>query len=124
MKLKSEKVKQWKREKVWLALIAVALLAGCSRNSGTVSDRPAVPMRQVTDDLGRTISVPVKITRVVSLAPSLTENIFAVGAGDRLVGVTTFCNYPEEAKAIAKAGDTLNPNIETIIALKHDVVFV
>ncbi len=81
-------------------------------------------MRQVTDDLGRTVVVPVKVTRVVSLAPNLTENIFAVGAGDRLVGVTTFCNYPEEAKSIAKIGDTMNPNMESIVALKPDVVFV
>src|SRR6185436_13845105 len=70
------------------------------------------------------VTVPVKITRVVSLAPSVTENIFAVGAGDRLVGVTTFCNYPEEAKSIAKIGDTMNPNMETIVGLKPDIVFV
>ena len=54
----------------------------------------------------------------------MTESIFAVGAGDRLVGDTTYCNYPEAAKSIQKVGDTLNPNIETIVALKPDVVFV
>ncbi len=78
----------------------------------------------MTDDLGRTVTVPTKITRIVSLAPNLTENIFAVGAGDRLVGDTTFCNYPEEAKAVAKVGDTMTPNMESIIALKPDVVLV
>jgi iron complex transport system substrate-binding protein len=83
-----------------------------------------VPTRLVSDDLGRQITLPVKISRAVSLAPSLTESIFAVGAGDRLVGVTTYCDYPEQAKAIAKVGDTMNPNIETIVALKPDVVFV
>jgi iron complex transport system substrate-binding protein len=81
-------------------------------------------MRKITDDLGRTVVVPVKINRVVSLAPSITENIFAVGGGDRLVGVTSYCNYPEAAQSIAKVGDTLNPNIESIIALKPDLVFV
>ena len=81
-------------------------------------------MRIVTDDLDRRVTVPVKITRVVSLAPNLTEMIFAVGAGDRLVGVTTFCNYPEQANAIPKIGDTMTPNMESIIALKPDVVFV
>ena len=65
-----------------------------------------------------------KISRVISLAPSVTESVFAVGAGDRLVGDTTYCNYPEEAKAIQKVGDTLNPNMETIVALKPDIVFV
>ena len=105
---------------------AVAVFAGCRSNvSIPNTNAPAtVAMRQVTDDLGRTVAVPVKITMVVSLAPNLTENIFAVGAGDRLVGVTTFCNYPEAAKSIAKIGDTMNPNMESIIALKPDVVFV
>jgi len=88
--------------------------------------KPAKPVetRQVTDDLGRTVTLPTKITRAVSLAPNLTENIFAVGAGDRLVGVTTFCNYPDAAKSIAKVGDTMTPNMESIVALKPDVVFV
>jgi iron complex transport system substrate-binding protein len=81
-------------------------------------------MREVTDDLGRVVMIPQSVTRVVSLAPNLTENIFAVGAGDRLVGVTTYCNYPEQARSIAKIGDTMSPNIETIIALKPDIVFV
>lgn len=79
---------------------------------------------EVTDELGRKINLPSKITRAVSLAPNLTEIIFAVGAGDKLVGVTSFCNYPEAATKIQKVGDTLNPNIENIIALKPQVVFV
>jgi iron complex transport system substrate-binding protein len=54
----------------------------------------------------------------------LTESIFAVGAGDKLVGVTTYCNYPEAAMAVGKVGDTQTPNIERIVALKPDVVFV
>jgi iron complex transport system substrate-binding protein len=81
-------------------------------------------MREVTDDLGRKIKIPSKVDRVVSLAPNLTENIFAVGAGDRLVGVTTFCNYPAEAEKIRKIGDTMAPNMEAIIALKPQIVFV
>jgi iron complex transport system substrate-binding protein len=81
-------------------------------------------MRDVTDDLGRKIKIPESVDRVVSLAPNLTENIFAVGAGDRLVGVTSFCNYPESARKIQKVGDTISPNIETIIALKPQIVFV
>lgn len=81
-------------------------------------------MRVVTDDLDRKVTIPTNVTRVVSLAPNLTESIFAVGAGDRLVGVTTFCNYPEQAKQIGKIGDTMNPNMESIVALKPDIVFV
>jgi len=60
----------------------------------------------------------------VSLAPSVTESVFAVGAGDKLVGDTTYCDFPEQAKSIAKVGDTMSPNMETIVALKPDVVLV
>jgi iron complex transport system substrate-binding protein len=70
------------------------------------------------------MTVPGRITRAVSLAPSVTESVFAVGGGDRLVGVTTYCDYPAQARTIAKVGDTLNPNLETIISLKPEVVFV
>ena len=112
-----------------LALV-VSVIPSCTRSVevGNVPDSKnaskSVSMRIVTDDLERRITVPVNVKRVVSTAPSATEMIFAVGAGDRLVGVTTFCDYPEEAKSIAKIGDTMNPNIETIIALRPDIVFV
>jgi len=80
--------------------------------------------REISDDLGRKIRIPEKIERAVSLAPNLTESIFAVGAGDKLVGVTSFCNYPADAEKIQKVGDTISPNMETIIALKPNIVFV
>jgi len=80
--------------------------------------------REVLDDREKKVSLPAKIDRAISLAPNITEIVFAVGAGDKLVGVTTFCNYPEEATKIQKVGDTLKPNIENIIALKPQVVFV
>lgn len=83
-----------------------------------------VTTRTFVDDEGRTIAVPEKIDRVVSLAPNLTEIVFALGAGDRLVGNTTYCDYPVEAKSITKVGDTLHPSIERIIALKPQVVLV
>ncbi|MEP7212858.1 MAG: cobalamin-binding protein [Acidobacteriota bacterium] len=85
---------------------------------------PVEQFREFTDDLGRTVRLPLKIDRVVSLAPNLTENIFAVGAGDRLVGVTTYCDYPKEALSIEKVGDTQTPNAERIIALRPQVVLV
>jgi iron complex transport system substrate-binding protein len=102
-------------------VLACLLFAGCGPEPRKESPKPE---RTVTDDLGRTVSIPNEITRVVSLAPSLTEMVYTVGAGDRLVGVTTFCDYPPEAKQIAKIGDTMNPNVETIIGLKPDIVLV
>lgn len=97
------------------------LLAGCYRS---VPPPRELPVRTFTDDLGRTVKVPEKVDSIVSLAPNLTEIVFAVGAGDRLVGVTTFCNYPKETAGIRKVGDTQKPNIETIVALKPQIVFV
>jgi len=80
--------------------------------------------RELTDDLGRKVTLPQTVNRVISLAPNLTEIVFAVDGGDKLVGDTTYCNYPEAAKSIQKIGDTINPNLEAIIAVKPDVVFV
>jgi iron complex transport system substrate-binding protein len=80
--------------------------------------------REVTDEAGRRVIIPEKIDRIVSLAPNLTEIVYAVGAGDRLVGDTTYCDYPEAAKKVAKVGDTMTPSVERIIALKPQIVLV
>lgn len=60
--------------------------------------------------------------RIVSTAPSVTEMLYALGLGERVVGVTTFCRYPPEAAAKAKIGDYLRPNLEAIVVLKPDLV--
>jgi iron complex transport system substrate-binding protein len=60
--------------------------------------------------------------RIVSLAPSMTEILFALGLGDRTVGVTSFCDYPEEAKAKPKIGGMSNPSLEAIVSMKPDIV--
>lgn len=59
----------------------------------------------------------------VSLMPSNTEILFALGAGESIAGDTKFCDYPEEAKKISKVGDFIHPDMERIVALKPDVVF-
>ena len=64
--------------------------------------------------------VPPK--RIVSLAPSMTEILFALGLGDSIVGVTSYCDYPEEAKKKPKIGGMSNPSLETIITMKPDIV--
>ncbi len=60
--------------------------------------------------------------RIVSLAPTVTETIFALGLGDRLIGVTTFCDYPEQAKKIPQLGSYFDTNIEKALAMKTDLV--
>ncbi len=113
-----------------LALIllgAIAFIFACAPPKRETAQRNAVgekDAREVTDEAGRRVRVPLSLQRIVSLAPNLTEIVYAVGAGDRLVGDTTYCDYPEEAKHIAKVGDTLQPNIERIIALRPQLILV
>ena len=102
--------------------VALCLFSACSasRNSNT----PTASRRQITDDSGKQVSLPPQVNRVVSLAPNLTEIVFAIGGGDRLVGRTSYCDFPAEAKSVAEVGDTLHPSLERIIALKPQVVLV
>ena len=60
--------------------------------------------------------------RIISLSPGVTEILFAIGAGDRVVGVTDFCVFPEKAKSLPKVGGLLNPSYETLITLKPDLI--
>jgi iron complex transport system substrate-binding protein len=60
--------------------------------------------------------------RIVSLAPSLTESVFALGLGDRLVGVSLYCDYPPEAQRIDRVGTFVTPNVEAIVAKRPDIV--
>jgi iron complex transport system substrate-binding protein len=62
--------------------------------------------------------------RIVSLAPALTETVFALGLGDRVVGVTRFCDYPPETRAKAKVGGYVDPSVEAVLALRPDLVLV
>ena len=63
-------------------------------------------------------------TRIVSTAPSITEMLYELELGDRVVGVTTYCHYPPEVRSKPKIGSYLNPNFETTLALKPDLVVV
>ena len=109
-----------------LGLIAgvLALASACSIPLGNVAPDSPSETREVADEAGRRLRVPLRIERVISLAPNLTEMVYAVGAGDRLVGNTTFCDYPPAALRVAKVGDTLHPNIERIIALRPQLILV
>jgi iron complex transport system substrate-binding protein len=109
-----------------LALLAAAAFALPLRaspglpHSSRSSDGPA--RLAVTDELGRTIEVPQPVLRIVSLAPSMTETVFALGAGDRLVGDTNSSDYPAAAQTIARVGSEQTPSIEAIVALHPDLV--
>lgn len=113
-----------------VAIMAALLAAGCSPQAEPQAVAPEVSAASVTypvtitDDASRSVTVAAEPTRIVSLAPANTEILFAVGAGDRLVGVTTYDDYPAEVADIAKMGDFAGPNIEAIAAADPDVIFV
>ena len=108
-----------------LALLIIAL-AGCAGAKVPEDSEPvgteAPESVSVVDDAGRTVEIVKNPQRLVSLAPSNTEILFALGLGDKVVGVTDFCDYPEEAKAIEQVGTYFEPNIEMIFSLSPDLV--
>ncbi|WP_430351116.1 ABC transporter substrate-binding protein [Thermoanaerobacterium thermosaccharolyticum] len=78
---------------------------------------------KITDFMGRQVTIKKEPKRIVSLSPSTTELIYAIGAGKDVVGVTNYDNYPPEVKSVAKVGGYEGPNIEAILAQKPDIVF-
>lgn len=107
------------------ALFVAGLLLCCTIESAAQATLSTpVPMHEVTDEVGRTIRIPVNPNRIVSLAPSLTETVYALGAEDRLVGDTDYCDYPPEAQKKPKVGGVIDPNLEEIAALHPDLVLV
>jgi iron complex transport system substrate-binding protein len=80
--------------------------------------------KDFVDEAGRTVHVPQPVQRIVSLAPSLTETIYALGLQDRLVGDTDYCDYPPDAQKKPKVGGAINPSLEQIVALRPDLVLV
>ena len=76
----------------------------------------------VQDALGNTVRLPHPAKRIISLAPHNTENLFAAGAGALLVGATQYSDYPEAAKKVPRVGGYTGLDLETIIALKPDLI--
>ena len=77
--------------------------------------------RTVTDEVGRQLNVPDRLKRIVSLAPSITEVIFALGKEDLLTGITQFSDYPPETKDLPGVGSYVHLDLEKIVALKPDL---
>jgi iron complex transport system substrate-binding protein len=97
-------------------LLLLVLLVGCSKPAG-----PPAGTREFVDSRGKTVKIVYPPRRIVSIIPSTTELLYAVGAGDQVAGVTTYCDYPPEAKSKPKIGDIV-VDYERLAALKPDVV--
>ena len=104
-----------KRLALILVVLALMLTPACSSEG---SSNP----RTITDDLGRTVNIKETPQRIVSLAPSITETLFALDSGNKVVGVTDACDYPPEALTKPKVGDYFSTNLETIIDQDPDLV--
>jgi iron complex transport system substrate-binding protein len=115
-------------QRVRVFAVAALLLTGLPVRAQSSTPTPAPPtppvMREVVDEFGRTVRVPQLPSRIVSLAPSLTETLYALGVQDRLVGDTDYCDYPPDAQKKRKVGGPINPNLEEIAALHPDLVLV
>jgi iron complex transport system substrate-binding protein len=94
--------------------------ANATARAPDAANKPAV--RMITDQTGRHMAVPVKVERVVSLAPSLTETIYALGLEDKLAADTTFCDIPPAAKDKPHVGAPKEPSLEAIVAMHPDLV--
>lgn len=102
-------------------LVLVTGLTACGNGNQEQGNSNQMAL-EITDLNGREIKLEALPKRIVSLSPTNTEIIFALGAQDKLVGVTTRCDFPAEAQNIEKVGDFSGPNLEMIIKLKPDVV--
>jgi iron complex transport system substrate-binding protein len=98
---------------VVLALLAAACTMPAPRAGGALS---------VVDDAGDTVRLAGPAHRIVSLSPTTTEVLFAIGAGRQVVGRTRWCDYPPEAALVPNVGDGLPPNIEAVLARHPDLV--
>ena len=78
---------------------------------------------ELHDQTGRLVKMPARVQRIVALAPSITEIIYALGQEKRLVGVTRYSDYPEAANGLPKVGSYVRLDLERIVALKPDICF-
>lgn len=100
-----------------IPLVALFLLGACQR-------RAAPPHDHAVDDFGDTVVVPAAPRRIVSLNPTTTELLYAIGAGSRLVGRTAYDRIPAEVLKVPDLGPGLRPNVEAVLAARPDLVIL
>jgi len=109
---------------VVMSLIMVFAFTACGGDAVDEGSQPTGYPMTITDSSGIEVNIKSEPEKIVSLSPSCTEILYALGLGDKMVGVSTWCTYPEEATKVEQIGDTYSVNVERIIELEADVVFV
>ncbi len=102
-------------------IISILLVSSCSSQAPPLKSNSPYGV-VVIDDLEREVRFNHPPQRIVSLDPSITEILFALGLNNEMVGVTDYCDYPEQARTTPKVGGYINPNIEAIALLEPDLV--
>jgi iron complex transport system substrate-binding protein len=105
------------------AFVAIGL-AAAPAPAPVQNASPAPPTRDFTDELGRAVRIVYPPRRIVSLAPNLTETLYALGVEDRVAAVTNYCDYPPAARAKPRVGGAINPSLEAIVAAEPDLVLL
>jgi iron complex transport system substrate-binding protein len=111
------KVRRKKLKRLYVLALIGLLIAATVACTGSTSAPTTI-----VDDWGRQIKLENMPQRIVSHVPSITETLFALGLGDRIVGVSDYCDYPEEAKSKPSVGGYFTPNIEVIVSMNPDLV--
>jgi len=106
----------------WLTLLLI-VVSGCAEQSGNpATQTTASSAIQVVDFSGQTVRLAKPATKIIALAPHVVENTFTAGAGDLLVGVVSYSNFPEQAKSLPLVAGYAKANLEKIIELNPDLV--
>lgn len=124
-----------------ISALGLILLAACAAPPSPAESQPPAPATtevpvapeppaeeltqfpvNVVDDLGRTVQIAELPQRIVSLAPSNTEIIYALGLEDKLVGTTDYCDYPEAAKSKPRVANYTTPNLEKVVSVQPDLI--
>ena len=118
-----------KHGRVFLAVLAGAVISGAASAAASADSERAAQSevgrpesRWITDEVGRRVTIPAEIRRIVTLSPDLTETVYALGLDERLVGNTSECDRPAAAKSKPHVGEPQNPSLEAIATLRPDMV--
>ncbi|HHT64265.1 MAG TPA: cobalamin-binding protein [Clostridia bacterium] len=108
---------------VMILILSLGLGCGSNNQNGDQEQIVTGENKTVFDSLGREISIEEYPEKIISISPAITEILFTLGLNEEIIGVSNYCDYPEEAQNKDKVGGFEDPNVEVIVAKKPDLVF-